>query len=162
MNIEQSFSKENIGEARKELLALEEEGKYVFHGTMVDLDILKPFQAFNKNKETGLMEKDGDPAVFATPYVDIAIFRALMDQDGMKEESTTEFWVENDKVYLEASENVLKHSKDIIAKVYVLNRNDFPGFEEGMQCRSEVALKPIKVIDVKFEDLSGNIEIIDL
>jgi len=146
--------------SRERLLSLEKEGKYVFHGSPDTITILEPRQAYNRSKETGNMEKDGKPAVFATPYADVAIFRALINANKVSGESTSQFGIDGDKLHFSATKNLLKAARGKIGKVYVLDKQNFQDFE-GMQCRSLETNKPIEVIEVTIDDLPQNIETIE-
>lgn len=73
--IEES-KEEVISENKRLLQELEKSGEFVFHGSYQKLEILEPRQGRKRNKETGKIEEDGSPAVSATPFADIAIFRS--------------------------------------------------------------------------------------
>lgn len=148
---------EQVGKNREKLLTLEKEGKYVFHGSPDTIETLEPRQAYNQNKETGEMEKDGEPAVFATPYADVAIFRALINASGVSGESTSSFGINGERLHFSATKNLLDSAKSKIGKVYVLDKQKFQNFE-GMQCRSSESNSPIEVIEVSVDDLPQNIE----
>lgn len=149
------LNKENIISPRERLLKLEKEGRYVFHGSNSLIDRLEPRQAYNNNK------KDGLPAVFATPFADVAIYRSLINGNNIKEPSINEFGHTKEGVYFKASKNLIEFAKNLTAKVYVLDREKFKDFK-GSQCRSEEAVIPIEVIEVTAKDLPSNIEIIEI
>ncbi len=142
---------------RERLLNLEKEGKYVFHGSSEQIDILLPRQAKNNNLKTKQMENDGEPAVFATPYAEIAIFRALINQKDVSGKSQSAFGINGQKLYFSATKNLLEKAKNKIGKVYILNKEKFTNFE-GMQCRCKEAIVPIDVIEVTAQDLPNNIK----
>lgn len=158
MNFEKSSKIEQIGKNRERLLSLEKEGKYVFHGSLEVIQTLEPRQAYNRNKKTGKMEKDGESAVFATPYADVAIFRALINSRGVSGESESRFGINGGQLHFSATKNLLDGAKNKIGRVYVLDKQKFKDFE-GMQCRSTEINSPIEVIEVSFDDLPENIEI---
>lgn len=160
MDFEKPSTIEREGKNREKLLSLEKEGKYVFHGSPDAIAVLEPRQAYNHSKETGNMEKDGEPAVFATPYADVAIFRALTDTRGVRGESTSQFGIDGDELHFSATKNILEAARTKIGKVYVLDKQKFQDFE-GMQCRSSEINKPIEVIEVTVDDLPKNIETIE-
>jgi len=160
MDFEKPPTIEREGKNRERLLSLEKEGKYVFHGSPDTIAVLDPRQAYNYSKETGKMEKDGEPAVFATPYADVAIFRALTDTRGVKGESTSQFGIDGDKLHFSATKNLLEAARRKVGRVYVLDKQKFQDFE-GMQCRSEEPNKPIEIIEVTVDDLPQNIRIVD-
>lgn len=160
MSIEEIPSIEKGSRNREKLLLLEKEGKYVFHGSSKSLGVLEPRQGFDLNKETGKMEEDGAPAIFATPYADIAIFRALINGNGLSEESFSSFGIDGERLNFSATKNLIDKSRDCIGKVYVLDKGKFQNFE-GIQCRSFEPNHPIQVIDVTFDDLPADIIIKD-
>lgn len=143
---------------RKKLLLFEKKGKYVFHGSPDQIDILEPRQAEKKSKETGKMEKHGKPAVFATQYADIAIFRALINAKNVIGHSESSFGIDRDRLYFSATKNLLDAAKKKVGKVYVLNRQRFGNFK-GMQCQSKGPIIPLKIIEVTADDLPENIRI---
>lgn len=157
MDFEKPPKFEQVGNSREKLLSLEKEGKYVFHGSPDIIKTLEPRQAYNQNKETGVMEKDGEPAVFATPYADVAIFRALINAKGISGESTSSFGINGEQLHFSATKNLLEGAKSKIGRVYVLDKQKFQDFE-GMQCRSTEVNNPIKIIEVSADDLPQNIE----
>ena len=160
MNIENSFESQEVGKNREALLALEREGKYVFHGSPDSIDVLEPRQAYDQDRETGEMVKDGDPAVFATPYADVAIFRALINRGEGLGDSASRFGIENEELHFGATQNLLDQAKTVTGKVYVLDKSLF-GKLKGMQQRSEKTIIPVQVVDVSFDDLPINIEVIE-
>src|SRR3989338_4210437 len=159
MDFERSRESKKFGEGRKKLLALEQEGKYVFHGSHDAIDVLEPRQAYNDNPETGEKEEDGDPAVFATPYADVAIFRALISGKDVPADSESTFGMNERGLHFSATQNLIDNAKGRIAKVYVLDRTKFSQFE-GSQCRSTEPITPVQVVEVMLEDLPDNITVI--
>lgn len=157
MLVKETFTFEQKGKGRERLLALEKQGCFVFHGSPDALTTLAPRQAYNRNEETGEMEKDGEPAVFATPFADAAIFRALINEKGVGGETTSEFGFDGEKLHFAASGNLLAAAKKKTGKVYVLDKREFDA-PEGMQCRSEQTVTPREVIEVTFEDLPADIK----
>ena len=142
MDFEKPPKIEQAGKSREKLLSLEKEGRYVFHGSPDIIETLEPRQAFNQNKESGVMEKDGEPAVFATPYAEVAIFRALTSPKGVSGESTSSFGINGEQLHFSATKNLLDSAKSKIGRVYVLDKQKFQDFE-GMQCRSSEVNNPI-------------------
>lgn len=162
MNIEQIPKIERISPSKEKLLALESKGKYVFHGSPVVRAILRPKQAKRENKETGSEEDDGDPAVFATPYADLAIFRSLVNTEGVAGPSKNGFGIDDEKRNFSASKNLLEAAKGKIGKVYVFDKDQFYYQEEGMmECRSEKPVVPLEIVEDTVDDLPENVEIIE-
>jgi len=124
------------------------------------IETIEPRQGYDYNEETGQMEKDGDPAVFATPYADVAIFRALITPKDVIGESRSNFGINGKHLYFSATKNLLDGANKKISKVYVLDKQKFGNFE-GMQCRSEESVVPIEIIEVTVEDLPKNIKLIE-
>ncbi len=105
------------------------------------------------------MEKDGTPAVFATPFADVAIFRALINTVGVEGDSESGFGIEEGKIHFKSTQNLLDAANKRKGFVYVLKKE---GFEEpiGIQCRSEDVVVPIEMVEVTAEDLPQDIKII--
>lgn len=156
---------ENITEARKKLLELESSGSFVFHGSPVNIDVLEPRQSQDRDKNTGLMVDDGDPAVSATLSADIAIFRALTANIG----GASSFGMDdNGNLYFSLSPRALanleiKANNGVLGKVYVLDKNGFSEYANRgkREWRSNEKVVPLKFIEVGFKDLPPNIKIID-
>lgn len=159
MKFEEKPKIEQIGRNRAELLELEKTGKYVFHGSPENLKILEPRQAKDYNKDSGKMENHGSPAVCATPYADVAIFRALINAKDVSGESFSSFGKNDKDLQFSATQNLLDSAKQKIGKVYVLDKSQF-GESEGMECRSADTIVPIAIFNVRAEDLPENIKVI--
>lgn len=139
-------SRAEMSSGKKRLLALEKEGKYVFHGSAHFIDVLEPRQAHNNG------EKDGQTAVFATPYADVAIFRSLTG--GL----TSRFGIGEDKLQYSVDGKLYKDADKKIGRVYVLDREKFKDFK-GTECRSYEDVFPLEVIEVGIGDLSDDVKI---
>jgi len=160
MNYEKSLKIEKIGKNREELLALEKEGKYVFHGSPNIIEVIKPHQAGGHSDTTGKWELDGKkPAVFASPYADCAIFRALI----YGKEFENSIGIDNDnQLNFTASRELIERAKNRTGRVYVLDKTKFaPATFRGMDYKIEKSITSLKVIEVTYEDLPGNIKIIE-
>lgn len=153
-----NIEKEESG--RDKLLRLEREGVFVFHGSPEAVKDIEPRQAYNENLETGEKEKDGAPAVFATPFADVAIFRALINTVGVEGDSTSRFGIEDGIIHFESTQNLLDRAKDKNGFVYVLKKEQFDE-PIGTQCRSEESVSPVEIVEVSVEDLTKDIKIID-
>lgn len=157
---EMSAKREQPGKNREKLLILEKEGKVVFHGSQSVIETLEPQQAHKYNKKTGMSENDGKPAVFATPFAEVAIFRALVTEKTAVGNATSGFGINGDQLHFAATKNLLEQAKNIVGKVYVLDKKKFKYFK-GTQCRSRKPVVPIEIIEVTAGDLPQNIEIIE-
>jgi hypothetical protein len=151
---------ERGGRGRERLLELEKEGKFVFHGSPTIIDVLEPRQAYKYNKNHERKE-DGKPAVFASQYADVAIFRALTSGYNVGGESSSGFGIDDGKLHFSATQNLLDAAKGMVGHVYVLDKDNFSRFV-GMQCRSFKKNIPVETIEVTIADLPPNIEIIKI
>lgn len=163
MGFESAPSVEKMGEGRSALLAMEAEGRYVFHGSEVVLDKLTPRQAETYNPEIERNESDGEPAVCATTYADFAIFRALINGRDLTGESYSEFGTREDgTLFFRTTRNLLENAQAKKGLVYVFNRSRFSPLEDGgSEMRSTNEEIPMESVEVTFGDLPSNIEIID-
>jgi len=157
MNPETNKKFELPGKNREKLLALEKEGKYVFHGSPEQIEILEPRQAEKINKKTGEMEKYGEPAIYATVYAETAIFRALINAKDVIGDSESSFGMNESGLHFSTTKNLLEAAKKKVGKVYVLDRQKFSNFR-GMQCESNESITPLDIVEVSFDDLPNNIE----
>ncbi len=159
-----NFEKPYIPEKRKGreyLLSLEKEGIYVFHGSPDNIGVLEPRQAYGENEETGEYEKDGEPAVFATRFADVAIFRSLVNERLGGEGSKCQMSIDdNDNLYYRSTKNALEKARGHKGKIYVLKSDGFFDFK-GLDCRRNEQVVPVEMIEVDFNDLPSNIEIIE-
>jgi len=149
-------SKSEKSEARILLHELEATKKYVFHGSpnpdTQELELRQPHDF-----STGKKEKHGEPCIAASPYADIAIFRAVMRHD------YTGFGSHGRTLEFRATQKALDHAKNKTGYVYVLSRGDFlplHGNANGMEWRAKKSQRPIRIIRVSFDDLPENITLI--
>lgn len=147
-----------------QLIELELEGNYVFHGSgMPDLEYLEPKQGrhipdMNKGDQFIL---DGEPAVSATPYVDFAIFRALINNNNIDFDFNSRFGFRGgEKEFRVSSKKVLDNVQNKKGFVYVFDRKDFSPYSrdgipkpENMEWRSYKTVKPLQALEVSFIDL---------
>lgn len=140
-------SRVEMSEGKKRLLALEKEGEYVFHGSADVIDILEPRQAYNNGK------KDGQEAVFATPYVDVAIFRSLTV--GI----TSRFGINGYELQYSVDGKLYRDADKKIGRVYVFKKEDFRDFK-GTECRCYESVSPLEVVEVGISDLPDNVKIV--
>ena len=147
---------------REKLLSLEEEGKFVFHGSSDVIKKLEPRQPYISNKETKKQEKHGEPCVAATSHADIAIFRAIVNNKNFsKITHASRFWInKNNLPQFATTKKVLENVKDKKGFVYVLDKSLFNQFS-GMEWRINKDIEPIEVISVTNKDLPPNIQLID-
>jgi hypothetical protein len=144
---------------KEKLLELEKAGNYVFHGSPVgDMETLEPRQGkhipdFNNPEEFIL---DGKPAVSATPYAELAIFRAIINGKNIPFSHTSGFGISNgEKQFNVSSQDVLDEVKDKSGFVYIFDKKKFEPYdrngnpnENNMEWRSYVSVKPVEIIDL--------------
>jgi len=163
MNFDRLPSPERSETGREKLLRLEKEGKFVFHGSDALLNALEPRQAQKFDEAKGVNIGDGEPALFASKFADMAIFRALISEKLINEESNNGFGTtEDNSPQFYATRNLIEAAKNRIGKVYVLNGESFkPTVIGGSEYRSTEIVKPVEVVEVTFKDLPTNIKIIE-
>ncbi|KKS83668.1 MAG: hypothetical protein UV57_C0009G0024 [Parcubacteria group bacterium GW2011_GWD2_43_10] len=143
---------------RKDLHKFQKTGLFVFHGTPVKVKDLNPRQAYNYVK--GVRTRDGKPAVFATPFVDLAIFRAVVNRKNCPSNYRSGFSYRNKKLGFRASKFTLDQlNNSSKGYVYIFKKHDFM---KSNPCES-VAFKkvmPFKLVKVTSKDLPSKIFII--
>ena len=157
------MSVENLNkiERGKEILMnLEKEGLYVFHGSTESIEELEPRQAKIWDKDKKEMIEHGEPSVVATPFAEVAIFRAIISNKIKADDGKhySAFGSDGKKPYFETTPSVLKNAKDVIGYVYVFKKEDFSKLS-SMEWRSSKNLKPIRTFEVHFQDLPENIKL---
>lgn len=146
--------------SRAHLENLEKEGVYLFHGSSQPaLEVLEPRQSYTIPEGQSERVLDGEPAVAASPYIDIAIFRALVHG-----ESSFTSSVSGDKpaqLSFIASKEALQEAKQTKGYIYVLSRDAFSprGHEKGMEWRAHEPVKPLEIVEVDFEDLPQQLSV---
>ncbi len=150
--------------SKEKLSQLEESGQYVFHGSPNgEIEVLEPRQGTHipdLSKPTEVI-LDGRPAVSATPYADLATFRAIINGANIPIDHTSGFGVTDGKKHFRvSSEDVLTHAKDKKGYVYVFDKDKFEPYDrngepklDNMEWRSYQSVKPKEVIEVTQEDL---------
>ncbi|MFA7193862.1 MAG: hypothetical protein WC087_03015 [Candidatus Paceibacterota bacterium] len=158
----------------EKLKKLEQEGKHVFHGSPNgSIKSLEPRQGrhvpdWSKPDETTL---DGNPAVSATPYAELATFRALINRENVSINHTSGFGIRDGNAeFRVSSEDVLKEVKDKKGFVYVFDKNNFEPYKrdqvattDSMEWRSYEEVEPSDVIEVTSKDMpsSDRIKIVE-
>lgn len=148
MNKFESFGRES-GEGLGILRQLEAENRYIFHGThTAGIEEFEPRQP--QDWTSGKPLDHGMKSVVGTTSVEIPIFRALVNKD----------WTgwSSDGNSFEASKIALQEAEGGKGYVYVFDRNEFEQFEG--EWRAYKPVKPLRVIEVKAEDLPSGIQVI--
>lgn len=151
-----------LSSEKQELLVMEKEERYVFHGTAVDVDLLNPQQAIDTERGP-----DGDPAVFASPSTDFAIFHAIVNGKNFPEGivSSSGATSHDDGSY-ELKFALPKNSLSLLSDtatgwVYVFDKKNFVQVEgRSAEYVSRVAVQPLQKIRVAKRDLPANIGVL--
>lgn len=136
---------------RLRLHQLENAGIWVFHGSEDKIDELEPRQAYNT--KDGKKVEDDEPAVHASPMVDIAIMMAIINIKNCPRGFNSGFEYRKGKLILHASkESLVQLENDSFGYVYVLPKKDFK--PRGIiQSISYAKSRPYEIIKVKKIDL---------
>jgi len=148
----------------EKLLQLEETGNHVFHGSPDgNIEALEPRQGTHIPDLTKPTETifDGDPAVSATPYAELAAFRALINRINIPFSHHSGFGLKDkEKEFRVSSEEVLEAAKNKKGYVYVFDKNEFKPYnrtgepsEDAMEWRANKTVKPLEVVEVTQDDL---------
>ena len=149
-----------MSDTRERLLALETDGRFLFHGSPILVEKLIPKQPTNFDKKTGKEERHGDPCVAATNFAEIAIFRAIINPRNFPDKGYGSSFgmTSKENVRLTVKRRVWQQRKGKMGYVYVFSLNGFSRFSR-MEWRSECEVKPLEVITVSVEDLPKNIKV---
>ncbi|MFC1710349.1 hypothetical protein ACFL0F_01640 [Patescibacteria group bacterium] len=152
--------------AKEYLHGLERTGEYVFHGSHKKLSRLEPRQPTTSDEKTGRTVPDGEPAVCATNYADIAIFRSLISGNRAIEKEMdhySSFNVKEGKPTFSTTQESLDRANNpgIVGYVHIFKREGFKK-RDDMEWRSKSLIEPIKVIEVHGNDLPNDIQIVSL
>lgn len=149
-----------IEKGRETLLALEKEGLYLFHGSPELVEEFEPRQAKKYDYNSKQMVNDGEPSVAATPFADIAIFRAIINNKIKtdKGQHWSLFGNDNGKLEFETTHEILELAKKAKGFVYVFKKKDFERYN-NLEWRTGKPIKPIKIFEVDFKDLPGEIKL---
>jgi len=116
---------------REVLEDLEKTGLYVFHGSAFKIDKFEPRQAFQSTRQNdGEYKKipDGEPAVFASPFINTAIFWAVINKKNCPVKSHSGFSADSRLKSLEfyATKEIMYQIKDeTFGYVYVFYKEKF-------------------------------------
>jgi hypothetical protein len=115
----------------------------------------------NRDDTSGEMIPHGDPAVCATPFADIAIFRSIINRKNLPEKHGSRFGgsIEGTKslrLYFEVTETIdeqiRNNSEHLKGRVYFFDKNDFNYFSP-IEVRANKLVKPLGVVLVNIDDL---------
>lgn len=154
-------------ETKKKLLALQKEGKWVFHGTAkAGLKTLRPRQPYNWPTPSSKKVKHGRPCVAAATVADIAIFMAIFHEDTIQLPMSCGFSATtrngNTTVrYRANSREVLRRGKKASGIVYIFKKEKFHPFG-GAEWRAYKPVRPTGVIKVSGKDLPKRIRVTNI
>lgn len=148
---------------RAKLRELENEGKWVFHGSGLKIEKLEPHQAYNypTNSEEG-KTPDDKPAVFASPSVDVAIFMAVVNELNAPGGFRSGFSTPRGGKGFEfrATKETMDQIHGATGYIYVFDKTKFISRSSG-ESMSYTSVTPDNVVIVTENDLPKNIEIKD-
>ena len=107
------------------------------------------------------MENDGDPAVFASPFADVAIFHALMQGNEKIGNWNFKYDMNDNGPHFSATKNLLENARNIRGQVYVLDKQKFHQ-DDKSEFRSQEPVVQMQIIEVTVDDLPPGIEILEL
>jgi hypothetical protein len=142
------------------LRQLEATGKHVFHGSPNgEIERMEPRQGHHvpDHAKPGETIKDGNPAISATPYAELAAFRAIINGKNVPFPHTSGFGVRNGKTEFRVShDEVLDAVQGKKGYVYVFDKDKFVPYdresdqssEDCMEWRSYEPIRPLDVVEV--------------
>jgi hypothetical protein len=152
--------------SKEKLAELQETNQYVFHGSPDGtIEVLEPRQSTHLPDASKPAESipDGKPAISATPYADLAIFRAIVNKNNIPlKEFSSGFGIDNNekRTFQVSSKEVLEHTKDKKGYVYVFYRSKFEPYGRDdrprpayMEWRAYEPVAPVEVLEVTDADL---------
>ncbi len=143
--------------SKQELLELEKQDNFVFHGSPDKLEYLEPRQAYTL-KDNQKVE-DGEPAVFTSIYSDIAIFMALINKENIKDTFRSGYGFSNNNLEFRLTKETFDKLNNLKGYIYVFDKKDFQQ-KNPVEYISYKIEKPIKIIEITEKDLPQNIKII--
>lgn len=139
----------------EELLKLEKENRYVFHGSENLIDEFEPRQAYTLID--GLKVPDGVPAVFASPFVSYAVFMAIINKTncpkGLRSGCS---YSDNNLEFRATRETIEQLNGQSKGFCYIFERNDFDR-KNSAEWVSYKKVKPLRFIEVYSRDLPSPI-----
>ena len=131
---------------KSKLTALQNEERYVFHGSGLRLEELDPRQAYTVRD--GVTIADGLPAIFASQLVDYAIFMALINPQTCRLGSRSRCGYVDGRLIFGASRHALDQLNDSTRGfVHVFERVDFE-FRGGTEWMCLKSIKPSSIVEI--------------
>lgn len=145
---------------RQELHRLQKTRSYVFHGTAVKVKQLHPRLAFNYIQGRRVMDERA--AVYATPFADIAIFMAVVNEKNCPRRFRSGFSCKDSTLSFRATQATLDQlSSKSSGYVYIFKKQDFKKINPS-ESVSYKAVKPFRIVKVTRRDLPSKIFIIQI
>ncbi len=158
--IKRAFVRQKVvsaNRARLELLQLDEQ--FLFHGSGLKILELEPRQA--NTVIDGVNTPDGEPAVYASEFIDYAIFMALINKQNCPTSTRSSCSFESGQLIFGATQETLDQlSENAVGYVHVLHRSTFNERGTSEWYSTEIQ-KPHEIIEVSRAHLTAPINIID-
>ncbi|MBI2809821.1 MAG: hypothetical protein HYX67_03175 [Candidatus Melainabacteria bacterium] len=140
-----------------ELLQLDE--MFLFHGSGLRIPELEPRQAYTVIE--GVNTPDGEPAIYASQFIDYAIFMALINRENCPHSTRSSCSYEYNQLVFGATQETLDQlTENAVGYVHVLHRSAFT-LRGGSEWFSTVSQKPYEIIEVRRADFTEPINLID-
>lgn len=147
---------------RVRLRELESENKWVFHGSGVRIEELEPRQAHSYPDAGGENKiPDGDPAVYASPLADVAIFMAIFNKQNAPAGARSAMsGYENGEMKYRTTQETMDQIHNARGYIHVFSKDTFTprSFFESL---SHIPVRPEQIIEITEKDLPNNIEVTD-
>lgn len=136
---------------------------FLFHGTAErGIKLFEPRQAYNY--ANGVQEKDGAPAIHATPFLDLAIFMAMFNEINMPKAIDVSYYLDkNNKLQFEVSQKTFDQlNENTKGYVYTFSKSGFEqkktkdGRLNPLEFVRFEPIKPVKCVEVTAADLPKN------
>lgn len=129
---------------------LEQNGTHVFHGSGYLIEEFEPRQAYDYID--GQQVPDGEPAVFASPFVDYAIFMALINEANCPHGYHSGSELKDGVLTFRATRDSLDQLNDAVTGyVYLFDKSDFVERNES-EWVSHKKVKPVSMIQIHLSD----------
>lgn len=137
------------------LIEMENEDRFVFHGSGLRLERLEPRQAYTVID--GMQTPDGVPAIFASNLVDYAIFMAIINEQTCPLGHSSGCSYNDEQLSFSASKATLDQLNDEAQGfVHVFDRALF-NLRGGSEWMCLVEIQPSEIIEVKRADFRHQI-----
>jgi hypothetical protein len=144
----------------EQLRELEKTGTYLFHGTSRIINgNFEPRQAYTLRNRINV--KDGEPAIYATPLLDLAIFMATVTPKNAPKNFHSRFNRDQNGINLLMNSDTRGQlNENSSGYLYVFNKKDFKE-RSPIEFFSNVKVSPIECCDVKFGDLILEVKVFE-